>query len=468
MSAAGRGKVPLLVTAFLSFLLSLWAVLLLIAQRLPEDANASYSQLHGSFRAGGAGHGKAASPAGAAAPAPAAEESLHFVFSTSCSGYQHWQTELLYWSFKAVRQRGSLTRIVADCSDSEKERLLRRYATVAPDLQVCFAPASTMPGYKYFNKPFGLRHWLERFAGAPTADDAVVVLIDPDFIFLRPLEREDLGAAPGRPVGQAYGLGSRWLGFNRTHVCRHLDADCGTLTDPSVAVDSYAVGPPYVALRRDMLAIAGAWVQTAPRVHEEFPEMLAEMYGYCVAAASLNLRHERRTGLMVSDPTSTQAEGWAAVDAIDDALTCERGFSAKVIEGLSGAPPLPFFDHYCNAGGRMGDWIFSKHRVPHDVFSCDAPLLAEPPPSAARVAFGVNDRNVQHYSRVQRRRRAFMACFRIQAVNEAARAFKRRHCGAGANTEETVRLRNAQEAEVAASLFAAEKNAGLEGEEEGD
>jgi len=39
--------------------------------------------------------------------------------------------------------------------------------------------------YDFFNKPFGMLHWLEHAKGV--GENAVIALIDPDFFFIRPL-----------------------------------------------------------------------------------------------------------------------------------------------------------------------------------------------------------------------------------------------------------------------------------------
>lgn len=87
------------------------------------------------------------------------------------------------------------------------------------------------------SEPGGLKHWLSSPTHSPP-DGTVVALIDPDFIFMRPLTagvaREDgrpvlftnpvseadlidvVGA--GHPVAQFYGIGDKWIEFNLTYI----------------------------------------------------------------------------------------------------------------------------------------------------------------------------------------------------------------------------------------------------------
>lgn len=76
---------------------------------------------------------------------------------------------------------------------------------------------------------------------SPTAsppDGTIIALIDPDFIFMRPITagiaREDGQpvlftnpvseadlideVGPGQPVAQFYGIGDKWIEFNLTHI----------------------------------------------------------------------------------------------------------------------------------------------------------------------------------------------------------------------------------------------------------
>ena len=88
--------------------------------------------------------------------------------------------------------------------------------------------------YKYFNKPFGVKYYLENSsdfgwneaAGKMTAveDNAAVIIIDPDMIFMRPLRTDFSDSSvefwkpfyeaserktkveAGTPFGQTYGM----------------------------------------------------------------------------------------------------------------------------------------------------------------------------------------------------------------------------------------------------------------------
>ena len=78
----------------------------------------------------------------------------------------------------------------------------------------------------FYNKPRGLKHWLE-FANPPVQEDCVIALIDPDFVFLRPITSLVAGqpaniydrslqseifpkVVEGKPAAQVYGLGAPW------------------------------------------------------------------------------------------------------------------------------------------------------------------------------------------------------------------------------------------------------------------
>jgi len=177
----------------------------------------------------------------------------------------------------------------------------------------------------------------------------------------------------GFPVGQQYGLGDHWLKFNRPYVCG-AGSPCTTTTSDE-AFKYFPVGPPYIAHRADLEAITVIWADFVPRIYEEYPHLLAEsekgagkgwsvlrqapppppplplgcvpssflyaprpcacarvrvpvcpciacpVYGYCMAAAHLGLKHGRLDHMMVSN-TLGGGEGWPLVDALGDDRLC--------------------------------------------------------------------------------------------------------------------------------------------------
>ena len=85
---------------------------------------------------------------------------VHFVYSTDCRAYQHWQSLLLSHSFVRVGQRGLLTRLVAGCAD-EAERQAARESTLSP-ASPFFHPGFEGNGsarYPQANRPLGLQYW---------------------------------------------------------------------------------------------------------------------------------------------------------------------------------------------------------------------------------------------------------------------------------------------------------------------
>ena len=216
----------------------------------------------------------------------AGEDEFHVVFSTDCSAYQHWQSIACFYSAQRVGQRGTLTRIASGCTPEEEQDVGALHRLLPAQFQVHFTPdfkedKKSGKRYDFYNKPFGILHWLKHRSPA-VGPEAVVALIDPDFLFLRPLSAtvglpfETVVSKPvaytdlptkvvrGRPVGQQYGLGAHWLRFNRTYICG-AGSPC-TRTTAAEAEAGFPVGPPYVAHRADLEAIAVTWADFVPRI----------------------------------------------------------------------------------------------------------------------------------------------------------------------------------------------------------
>lgn len=322
---------------------------------------------------------------------------IHVIFSTDCSAFQDWQTLVLFYSAKVVGQKGPVTRIASGCDEDKQRYLTALYQNLYPKYHVHFTPSyskdeKTGQNYHFYNKPWGLKHWLEN-AQPPIPDDVIIALLDPDMIFLRPITTQIRGQinnihsrkidkdtilekiSKGNPVGQLYGLGAPWANdnhpkFNRGKIC----GEGSPCLKPSQAFgeDHYAVGPPYIAHKDDMIHIASSWTKFVPKVYEGYPYLLAEMYAYSMAAAHENLPHLQLENYMVSN-VHAGGEGWPWVDKIDNVLKppLENGtfFPDEI---------LPNVVHYCQSF-RIHDISFYKRGLRKDIFSCEAPLLVDPP-----------------------------------------------------------------------------------------
>ncbi len=95
------------------------------------------------------------------------------------------------------------------------------------------------------------------------------------------------------------------------------------------------------------------------------------MYAYSMAAAHEKLPHLQLDNYMVSNVESG-GEGWDWVDALDSVCIPpnEKGIYYP-------NDPMPTVIHFCQTY-RGGDLMYTKRRVPKDIFKCDSPLLVEP------------------------------------------------------------------------------------------
>ena len=260
----------------------------------------------------------------------------HIVFSTGCSLYQDWQSFVFFYQAMAVNQPGTVTRIVSGCNEEDEKTLQgifdSQIAPMAPDrFKIHFTPDfSKIKGqntnFVYFNKPFGMRHWLQNqlgFPHDPIDEDSIVVLMDPDQLILRPFTGNDFtntlwkfipkGETPrtkiehGKPMGQMYGFGLQWKDkIDMKLVSPDAPSPVDEM-DRNEAKAGYIVGPPYIATgkrcvsvdislpiaithrfdnvsfaARDMYKIVSKWCDFAVPVHDQYPHLLAEMFAYCL------------------------------------------------------------------------------------------------------------------------------------------------------------------------------------------
>jgi len=397
---------------------------------------------------------------------PPCSPCTHVVFSTDCGKFQHWQSYLLFYSAMKVGQKGYVTRIASGCDEAQKVEVQKWHdehvaSAMSSMFTVHFTPHfSTVKNgkkaggeYKFFNKPFGLNHWMENgehmgLDGSMKMmhPDDIVALIDPDQILLRPITSDfsdletTIVSGPaldpktrkfkvehGQPFGQHYGFGASWqkldlvkiTGDEKTHALSYSNEE---------GRKYFAVGPPYIGTATDMYAISVKWSEFAPRVHEQLPSLMAEMYAYCSAAAHLGLNHQVFDHGMVS-ATDAAGEGWPFIDAIPEAEVCGEHVGQK----------MPLVIHYCQRY-IVGGWKFAKRQQPQDFFTCGSPLMKIPPPDLGTNLWKNNEKESMKPKKAQRE--AFVTCLILKTLNEAANYFKKKACIVEeANLEESIILK---------------------------
>lgn len=388
----------------------------------------------------------------------------HLIFSTDCSPYQHWQSYLVYYTAMKVKQPGHVTRIASGCQDEEAAAMQEWFATNVQGMSQRFHlhmtpyfsgvkddKGESVGDYKFFNKPFGLRHWMENAEHMSRHQrDDIVILIDPDMPLLRPIvgdfssERETVISPRrlkhklgdhvdhGLPFAQTYGLGAQWERFDLDKIA---GADSPTkLVSKEDGALFYPAGPPYLATVQDMYNIAVKWTEFAPRVYEQYPHLLAEMYAFCIAAAHLGLKHQLVDSLMVSNTEAT-GEGWPLIDQIPQNEVCDF---AKSPDHSTYA--LPSVVHLCQRYCVGDAWFFGKRKVPANIYECSTPLFVEPPSNVAQMydyKWPPNAKTKTELKPAILKREAFMVCFLTHLVNEAATFFKQQSCSETANLERT-------------------------------
>jgi hypothetical protein len=232
----------------------------------------------------------------------------HMVFSTSCNDQQHWESYVFFYHANKVGQLGTVTRICSGCSESEgialqafHEEHIRPmnenfHLHLTPDFGALTRKQKVgdQKSYKYMNKPYGLKHWMDSVlkmndtAHAPSVEDGIVFLLDPDMILLRPLvhdftdedvlwvtekdkEPETKVVKHGYPIAQQDGyLSNQWMGLNASFIMDggnidHIHSRDGPLY--------WNTGPPYLATVKDMYNIACLWCDYAPRVYHVHPKL---------------------------------------------------------------------------------------------------------------------------------------------------------------------------------------------------
>lgn len=404
-------------------------------------------------------------------PGQLGSNDIHFVFSSTCQPYQNWQTDVLASSFARSGQQGRLTRVVSACSKEELADMLDR-SRAHPFLQIHVTedfsrePIPDMPNtddfYVPYNKPFGIRDWLRN--SNPPVKESVVVIIDPDFVFLQPFVvnsdhrvtsasnvdsknvADDMEVIEGKRqykrffvyegsrdvktlndhVVQGVAVAQRWTaylgsaGFGDPKSSNFVICpECQHVTKED-AREYYAVGPPYALTRDDLdLMIDDYCNMTVGKRLAHRDDWMSEMVGYSLGASKHHLKHTMFDNLVLS---GNGDEYWGFTDLIKE-NPCEDPDVPLVNELI---PPMMHGCHTFKGKDDSGtEWMYYKQFMPEDLFACDSWMLAVPPPSVWTEAKKSGDKTaVQH---------AYGLCTWVKIVNRAILDHKQKMCPNGFN-----------------------------------
>jgi hypothetical protein len=123
-------------------------------------------------------------------------------------------------------------------------------------------------------------------------------------------------------------------------------------------------------------------------VYEGYPELLAEMYAYSLAAAFERLPHLTLVTHMISNTDMGSGEAWEWVDVLKDDV-CQPPVDGIYYPGK----PLPTFAHLCQFF-RAGELGFQKRRIRKVIFNCDHPLMIDPPLDLGKIRYKNRDGEV--------------------------------------------------------------------------
>jgi hypothetical protein len=244
----------------------------------------------------------------------------HIVFSTSCSLQQNWESYVFFYFCKKIAQPGNVTRIASGCNDREAAALVEFHqnhiATMSSSFHLHLTPdysrvrlAEGKHSYKYMNKPYGMRHWMEEGLGLGWSQDnttiiskggrreqehrdvldGIVILMDPDMILLRPIghdyaHEEVLWVDPiepatkvvrhGYPMAQQDGyLNNEWMKLNFSYITGKPEGEFVSRPAFEDGPKYWNTGPPYLATVKDMYQIVSRWTELTPRVLDVYPKV---------------------------------------------------------------------------------------------------------------------------------------------------------------------------------------------------
>jgi len=294
-------------------------------------------------------------------------DDVHIIFTTGCTPYEHWQSEVMFWSWNNVNHPGRITRIASGCLSEEAREQVRRTAVRNGRIDMFLVPNDkSWQRQKWMTKPFGV----SSFLSSVNVQENLLILLEPDMVILKPFNVENV--TEGHPVAQKYGIGSTWLNWD---ICPNM---CNITTQD--AWNWYSVGPPIMMHINDWQKVAPSWLNYAFHVWKHDSSIFSDIYSYVIAAAANNIKHNIVSSLMVSDAnvryykTNFVNEAWPTINI---AMWKKLDVIDKV-NIIHYCQTYYLGDDYTKSSLAKGTFNFHKGHLPYDILvNCDMNLLVE-------------------------------------------------------------------------------------------
>lgn len=380
---------------------------------------------------------------------------MHIVFSMSCTQGKRLLLQTVFqFSAMAVGQRGPITQILSGCTDAEREAVLKE-PTFYYDFRRHFTPSYSPhpePGindhYTPYNKPFALRHFLQH--ADPPVSSQLLVLVDADFVFFKPLEvntgrsmakyyhgKRDKSTVTDT-VSDGFAVAQDWYNYMTSgwfiagdrkkleYLC--TGKPCLNVTKEDAGEYYAGTGPPYIMTVSDMKRMINDYSHFVVLGRNKSNDWMVEMYAYAVAAANHGIKHTIMSNLGVTHPqfADDNREYW---DFVTDDM--ENPCSDPLAVVMPVDPPVGV--HYCQKYGFVHSekdaYHFYKYKLPNEITDCSAPLLKLPPATEWTDAIKIADLPL----RSRKRHEVWAECSIIKIMNQALIKLKQRTCSLGFN-----------------------------------
>eukprot|EP01083_Nonionella_stella_P032657 89375_1 len=406
---------------------------------------------------------------------PSQPSQLHTMYSVSCGHLMMWQlmqSVTLDSSWYNINQSGHLTRIVSGCGYAPNN--IRRMSQTSIPIQADLHFLDSKPlvkqclntynssGHNDTHNIFPLKwNWNNRFhiVFVPSFDDIkkdyphlfgsnvdrypqlnrilalfiiyhcteyknipqdYMMMIDPDFVFLKSLEIDTLenqfGLRLHHPLAGKYGLGGKWMKWLLSIGEKVVFAD-------GESVQNHESGVPYILHHTDWYNLVPQWMSWISFAFSKYNGIESDMYAYIIAAYKLGLKHTVREQFMSTCMKSMDQK----IHPLDDSTVFIHYCSSYKVD-LSAFPSMV---------EKIGDRVYTfnkhwtkarRHRKTKEqqlwMIECESPVLIEVPKIDTFETY--NEKGNSEYRQAYKQYQVVRTI--VPMFNNALIAFKEKYC----------------------------------------